>query len=76
LHEIGRVFGNDHVSNQFMLAQHGGIAPPVRRRSSLTLTLMERENISRGIASGSSLGEIAKGLQRAVSDGEPRGRTP
>jgi hypothetical protein len=43
LHEIGRVFGKDHVSIQFMLAQHGGIAPAVRRRSPRTLTLAERE---------------------------------
>src|SRR6202140_2789393 len=67
LHEIGRVFGKDHVSIQFMLAQHGGIAPAARRRSPLTLTLAEREDISRGIASGSSIREITKGLQRAVS---------
>ena len=67
LHEIGRVFGKDHVSIQFMLAQHGGIAPAVRRRSPLTLTLAERETISRGIACGSSIREIAKGLRRAVS---------
>jgi transposase InsO family protein len=67
LHEIGRVFGKDHVSIQFMLAQHGGIAPASRRRPPLTLTLGERENISRGIASGSSIREIAKGLERAAS---------
>src|SRR5450631_3474114 len=67
LHEIGRVFSKDHVSIQFMLAQHGGIAPAVRRRSLVTLTLAEREDISRGIACGWSIREIAKGLQRAVS---------
>ena len=67
LHEIGRVFGKDHVSIQFMLSQHGGIVPTPRRRSLRTLTLTEREDISRGIASGSSIREIAKGLQRAVS---------
>jgi IS30 family transposase len=67
LHEIGRAFGKDHVSIQFMLSQHGGIVPAARRRSPLTLTLAERENISRGIASGSSMREIAKGLQRAAS---------
>ena len=67
LHEIGRAFGKDHVSIQFMLSQHGGIVPAARRRSLLTLTLAEREDISRGIASGSSIREIAKGLQRAVS---------
>src|ERR1700722_2392682 len=67
LHEIGRTFGKDHVSIQFMLAQYGGIAPAVRRRSLGTLTLAEREDISRGIACGSSIREIAKGLRRAVS---------
>jgi IS30 family transposase len=67
LHEIGRAFSKDHVCIQFMLAQHGGIAPAARRRSALTLTLAERENISRGIACGASIREIAKGLQRAVS---------
>ena len=67
LHEIGRAFGKDHVSIQFMLSQHGGIVPTPRRRSLRTLTLTEREDISRGIASGSSIREIAKGLQRAVS---------
>src|SRR6202795_3457402 len=67
LHEIGRAFGKDHGSIQFLLSQHGGMVPAVRRRSLLTLTLAEREDISRGIASGSSIREIANGLQRAVS---------
>src|SRR6202051_4501259 len=67
LHEIGRACGKDHVSIQFMLSQHGGIVPATRRRSLLALTLAEREDISRGIASGWSIREIAKGLQRAVS---------
>jgi hypothetical protein len=62
LHEIGRAFSKDHGCIQFMLAQHGGIAPAARRRSSLTLTLAERENISRGIACGSSIREITKGF--------------
>ena len=67
LHEIGRAFGKDHWSIQFLLSKRGGIAPPVRRRSLRTLTLTEREDISRGIASGSSIREIARGLQRAAS---------
>jgi IS30 family transposase len=67
LHEIGRAFGKDHGSIQFLLAQHGGIAPAVRRRSQRTLTLAEREEISRGVASGSSIREIARGLGRAAS---------
>ena len=45
----------------------GGIAPAVRRRSQRTLTLAEREEISRGIASGSSIREIARGLERTAS---------
>src|SRR5258705_1063067 len=67
LQEIGRALGKDHVSIQFMLSQRGGVIPAARSRSPLTLTLAEREDISRGIASGSSIREIAKGLQRAAS---------
>src|SRR6202049_619630 len=67
LHEIGRAFGKSHVVIHFLLARHGGMAPAARRRSLRTLTLAEREDISRGIAGGSSLRQIAKGLQRAVS---------
>ncbi len=64
---LGRAFGKDHASIQFMLSQHGGIVPAARRRSLLRLTLAEREGISRGIASGWSTRDIAKGLQRAAS---------
>ena len=67
LHEIGRALGKDHGSIHFLLSQHGGIVPAVRRRSERTLTLAEREEISRGIASGSSIREIARNLQRAAS---------
>src|ERR1035437_6805593 len=67
LHEIGRAFGKNHVSIHFMLPQHGGIVPAARRRSLVTLPLAEREDISRGIASGSSIRDIAKGLERATS---------
>src|SRR5690348_3787835 len=76
LHEIGRAFSKSHVVIHFLLARHGGIAPAARRRSLRTLTLAEREDISRGIACGSSIREIAKGLERAVSGFEDakRGR--
>ena len=67
LHEIGRAFGKGHGSIRFLLTQRGGIVPAVRRRSPRTLTPAEREDISRGIASGSSIREIAKRLERAVS---------
>src|ERR1700676_3246642 len=67
LHDIGRAFGKGHGSIRFLLTQRGGIVPAARRRSPRTLTLAEREDISRGIASGSSIREIASGLHRPVS---------
>jgi IS30 family transposase len=67
LHEIGRVFDKPHSSIRCLLLPRGGIPPAARRRSRLTLTLSEREDISRGIASGSPLREIARGLDRAAS---------
>jgi Helix-turn-helix domain len=67
LHDIGRAFGKGHGSIRFLLTQRGGIVPAARRRSPRTLTLAEREDISRGIASGSSIREIASRLQRPVS---------
>jgi IS30 family transposase len=67
LHEIGRAFGKEHSSIRCLVSRHGGIVPAVRRRSLLALTLCEREEISRGLASGSSLREIAKRLDRVAS---------
>ena len=67
LNAIGRALGKDQHVIHFLLARHGGIAPPVRRRCLRALTLAEREDISRGIASGSSIRGIAQGLQRGVS---------
>jgi hypothetical protein len=58
LHMIGRAFGKPHTSIHCLLSHHGGIHPLARRRSLLALTLAEREDISRGIASGSSIREI------------------
>ena len=67
LNAIGRVLGKDKQVIHFLLARHGGIAPPVRRRSRRALTLAEREDISRGIASGCSLRVIAQHLSRTAS---------
>jgi IS30 family transposase len=67
LHEIGRAFGKEHSSIRCLVSRHGGIAPAVRRRALLALTLRERKEISRGLASRSSIREIAKCLERAVS---------
>src|ERR1700735_1217000 len=59
LHEIGRAFGKEHSCIRSVLLPRGGIRPAARRRSPLALTLAEREDISRGIASGSSIRGIA-----------------
>jgi IS30 family transposase len=67
LNEIGRALGKDHVVVHFVLARHGGIAPPTRRRSQQVLTLAEREDISRGIASGWAMRVIARDLRRSPS---------
>src|SRR5579862_551193 len=67
LHEIGRAFDKPHTTIHQLLLPSGGIAPTARRRSRLALTLAEREDISRGIASGSSIREIARHVNRAAS---------
>ena len=67
LHEIGRAFDKPHTTVHQFLLLSGGIAPAARCRSRLALTLAEREDISRGIASGSSIREIARHVNRAVS---------
>src|SRR5271168_3277569 len=55
LHTIGRAYARPHTSIHCLLAHQGGIVPAVPRRSLLVLTLREREELSRGLASGSSL---------------------
>jgi IS30 family transposase len=67
LHEIGRAFDKPHTSIRCLLLPRGGIPPAIRRRSRLALTRSDREDISRGIASGSSIREIARHLNRAAS---------
>ena len=67
LHEIGRAFDKPHTSIRCLLLPRGGIPPAARHRSRIALTLAEREDISRGIACGSSIREIARHLERAAS---------
>src|SRR5215472_13562224 len=67
LHEIGRAFDKPHSCIRSVLLPRGGIPPIARRRSGLVLTLAEREDLSRGIASGSSIREIARCKNRAAS---------
>jgi IS30 family transposase len=69
LHEFGRIFGKDHVPFNLCWRSMAGLFQQFvgARCALLTLPLAERENISRGIACGSSIREIARELQRAVS---------
>ena len=67
LHAIGRAVGKDHVVVHLLLKRHGGIAAATGHRSRRVLTLAEREDISRGIASGCSMRIVAQRLRRAPS---------
>jgi len=67
LHTIAGLFDRGHSSVQRILGETGGIRPPQRRRSRLTLTLSEREEISRGAVAGHSMRSIAESLGRAPS---------
>src|SRR6476469_4346879 len=67
LHQIARLFDRYHSSIQGILAESGGIRPTERRRSKSSLTLIEREEISRGVVSGKSMRAIAAALGRAPS---------
>lgn len=67
LREIGRAFDRPSSSIFGQLAPSGGIRPAPRRRSGLALTLLEREEISRGVASNLFLRTIAAQLGRSPS---------
>ena len=67
LHTIAGLFDRGHSSIQRILGATGGIRPAEKKRSSLTLKLSEREEISRGIAAGHSFRSIAEALSRAPS---------
>jgi IS30 family transposase len=67
LKSIGRVFGKSSSSIYSHISPFGGIRPRERRRSRLSLTLAEREEISRGIVAASSIRSIASSLGRAAS---------
>ena len=67
LSEIGRALGKHAGSIHGVLSTNGGIAPRIRKAKAGSLTFAEREEISRGLATNSSLRSIAKQLGRAPS---------
>ena len=66
--DIARVLGRRNKSGVYrILAARGGIVPAPRLRARLALRLDEREEISRGLAAGRSIRQIASSLGRAPS---------
>jgi len=66
-YSIARSLGRGHTSIQGVLSRTGGIRPLPRKRSRRTLSLAEREEISRGLVAGHSLRSIAAELGRSPS---------
>ena len=67
LSSIGRAFGKESSSIHFQISPYGGVRPAPRRRSRLALTLLEREEISRGIVARQSARSMARQLGRSPS---------
>ena len=64
---IGRRFDRESSSVFSVISPTGGIRPPARRRGRETLSLFEREEISRGLSTQCSLRSIARQLGRSAS---------
>ncbi len=67
LQTIGRALGWATKCMRYVVAGTGGRPPAPRRRSRLALTADEREEISRGLASGDSLRAVGRRVGRAPS---------
>lgn len=67
LHTIARLFDRYHSSISRIIGESGGIRPRTRKRSAQSLSLNEREEISRGLVAGLSIRSIASHLGRSPS---------
>ncbi|GJL64137.1 MAG: IS30 family transposase [Nitrospirales bacterium] len=67
MRSIGRLFERESSSIFSLLRPSGGIRPPTRTRSRFALSLSEREEISRGVASQQSMRAMARRLKRSPS---------
>lgn len=65
--DIARGLSRDPATVRWVLKTRGGISPLERRRSERTLSLGERETLSRGLVQGLSLRRIARELGRSAS---------
>jgi len=64
---IAKHLGRQNSSLRKFIADHGGRRPTARERSRLRLSLVDREEISRGLAAGRSIRAIAEELGRSPS---------
>ena len=67
LHDIARMFDRNHSSVMPTIYQTGGYRPPERKRHPRSLTLGDREEISRCLVQKISIREIARRLSRSPS---------
>lgn len=67
LKAIGRAFDKTSSAIYLVLSRTGGVRPTERKRHPKSLTLYEREEISRGLAQGLSILAIAEIIERAAS---------
>ena len=67
LGSIARLFDRGHSSIERILMMTGGIRPASRHRSRRSLSLEEREEISRGVVAERSIRSIAASLNRSPS---------
>jgi IS30 family transposase len=67
LEQIGQALGKPAASIYMAAASCGGIAPGERRRAAQALSLVEREEISRGLAAGHSIRWMARQMGRSPS---------
>jgi len=67
LSDIGRALGRIPGAVHHVVSARGGVPPLARTRSQRSLSLTEREEISRGLARGCSLRQIGSHLSRAPS---------
>lgn len=64
---IARALGSSPTSIGYIVHRRGGFSPPVRQRAKYSLSLVEREEISRALARGDSYRHIGRQLDRAAS---------
>src|SRR5687767_13886199 len=65
--EISAVLGCNKSTVSWHIERSGGLVPAARRRAAHQLTLAEREEISRGVATAEGVRSLARRLERAPS---------